>query len=95
MSGLDPQIAKDLIEKFPQGKEFVAFLAEKASELNTINNLPNSDLLGLTDPEKIAIELKGRQRAYQIIIEILDPLLNTSKGAILKPNSKEYSVDVS
>lgn len=79
------QVAKRLSE-LPDIKELSAFIASKMSELNSLDNLPDSNLSGLTDPVAYTTECKARQRAHDVLSRILEPLLPT---AILTPGTNK------
>lgn len=67
---LNPNIAKKLMSEVPEMKEFVAFLSSQAILLNQLSDIE------LDDPIELAVEVKSRQRAYETIIRILEPLVN-------------------
>lgn len=84
---MDPLLAKKLMES-PDFRDFANFISSEIKRLDSISNLPNSDLLGLQEVNDIAVELKARQRATFILREILSPLTLTEiyKGKPVSPD---------
>lgn len=81
---IDPQITKKLMADITEMKEFVVFLREEALKLN------NLDDIKLDDPVELSVEVKARKKAYEKIVDILNPLLNTQET--YSNNSKDYIV---
>lgn len=73
---MNPETIKKLREQTPEFKELVAYLAEKAHEMDTLEGL---DKLTFTE---LAYEASVRLKAKKVILDILEPLLrdNSSIG---------------
>lgn len=81
---LSPQTAKKLMSDVSEMKEFVSYLSEEALKLNNLNDIQ------LEDPIELSVEVKARKKAFEKIINILSPLLNTQE--VFHSNLKEYVV---
>ena len=81
---LSPQTAKKLMSDVSEMKEFVSFLTEEVLKLNNLNDIQ------LEDPIELSVEVKARKKAFEKIINILSPLLNTQE--VFHSNLKEYVV---
>lgn len=62
-----------IIKETPQYKELLKFLAEEALKLNTIADLKDKSIT------EIAEEVKARATAYDILKNILEPLIDLPK----------------
>lgn len=81
---LSPQTAKKLMSDVSEMREFISYLSEEALKLN------NLDDIQLEDPIELSVEVKARKKAFEKIINILSPLLNTQE--VFHSNLKEYVV---
>lgn len=81
---INPQIAQKLMADITEMKEFVVFLREEALKLNNLYDIK------LDDPVELSVEVKARKKAYDKIVDILNPLLNTQET--YSNNSKDYIV---
>lgn len=79
---ISPQVAKKLMSNVAEMKEFIAFLSEEALKLNNLNDIK------LDDPMELAVEVKARKKAYEKIVDILSPLINTQE--ISRSNLDDY-----
>jgi len=84
---LEPKLAEKLMSDTPEMREFIAFIEEEIDKLNKLDD-PIIDLLA--DPVEFSIEIKARKKAYKILQEILDPLLNRQIYGIIDNN--EFNV---
>jgi hypothetical protein len=78
---MNPETAKKLMTDIQEFRDFISFLSSKALELNNLSDIT------LTDPVALSVEVKARQKAYDKIIEILHPLINSDthdKGGSIK-----------
>lgn len=82
---LDPKVSQKLLLDVPEMKAFVAFIAQEMAELNRLDNIEASLA------EEIALEVKARQRAFAVLGEILQPLINSTVPTLPFDN-KEYVV---
>lgn len=83
---MNPTLAKKLMSKVPELKDFIAFLSEEALKLNKLDDIK------LTEPKEIAIEVLARQRAYEVIVKILDPLVNIQEINPMGSSNKDFVV---
>lgn len=83
---MDPKTIATLQENHPEFKELLAYLAAKASELNTLDGLA-----GMTVTER-AYEATARLRAYDKLLEILGPLVHRQQSTSSSPSGEEYVV---
>lgn len=81
---INPQIAQKLMADITEMKEFVVFLREEALKLNNLYDIK------LDDPVELSVEVKARKKAYEKIVDILNPLLNTQETH--SNNLKDYIV---
>lgn len=87
---MHPLLAQKLMIEVPEMKELLAFLIEKAEELDRID-----DIADLSDPEEIALEVKARRRAYEKLKLMLSPLLNSDTKEVGKSiNNDDYAMKV-
>lgn len=82
---MDPAVAKRLLEH-PETEKLVIFLKGKTLELNNLH-----DIQALSE-NQIAIEVLARQRAYQKLVEILDPFLTADIHTLDESTMKDYVV---
>ena len=80
---MSPELAQKLMG-LPEGRELKAFLLSEANKLNRLDDIK------FTDPNEIALEAKSRQRAYEVVKEMLSTLLDSSENDIM--NSKDESI---
>ena len=86
---MDPELAKQ-IQEAPFYKEFVAYLAQEAIQLNTLADV---QITG-KKPIVIALEVAGRKLAYEKVMHILEPLLTKATSPIVKSTGNDYTVEV-
>ncbi len=82
---MEPKITQELL-KLPEVQEFRSFLVRKLAELRDIQNI-----LKLDDANELALEVKARLRASEVVAEILGDLLPVEERAIMSDN-KEYII---
>lgn len=82
---LDPKIAEKLMSDVPEMREFISFVNEEANKLNKLDDI-DFDL-----PIPMAIEVKARKKAYQLLKDILDPLIFRQENAIIS-DASEFNV---
>ena len=83
---MNPENIKKLLE-LEQTKEFIAFLAREIEKLNDLSDIK------LNDPMEIAVEVRGRQRAYEKLLEFLSPFLNYNKINEKAVTNNDYLVE--
>lgn len=57
----------------PEMQDFVAFVQQEANKLNNLADI------SLTSPVDLAVEVKARQKAYEVLIGVLNPLLDSTE----------------
>lgn len=67
---MNPETASKLMEQFPEMQEFVAYIKTQAKSLHNLSEIT------MTGPVEVAVEVKARQKASEILLAILDPLIN-------------------
>jgi len=83
---MDPKIASKLLENTPEMVEFVSYLKGEVLKLDSI-----SDFKDILTPD-LTLEVLARQRAMEILVNILKPLVvQEDFGGVDK---SEYTVDV-
>ena len=65
---MNPELVKKLLE-MPMVQELIVFLGEEAKKINELDDIR------LNDPVEMAVEVKARQRAYETIAKMLEPLV--------------------
>ena len=70
---MNPKTIQKLMSDVVEMKEFISFLSQEAMKLN------NLDDIKLEDPIEIAVEVKARKKAFEKIMDILSPLVNTQE----------------
>jgi hypothetical protein len=68
----------------PQGKALKDYLL---SELRTLNSIES--VKALNDPVQLSIEVKAQGKAYEALMHILEPLLDTGELPTLKQKGHE------
>lgn len=83
---MNPKIASKLAQEVPEIKEFVSFIKQEIRKLDT-----TTDIL-LDDPIELAVEVKARKKAIEVLVSIMSPIVNAQD---IKPlDINDYSVDV-
>lgn len=70
---MSPELAKKLMSDVPEMQDFVAFVQQEANKLNNLADI------SLTSPVDLAVEVKARQKAYEVLIGVLNPLLDSTE----------------
>ena len=79
---LEPKAVQKLM-KSKEIREFVSFLSVEVGKLNTISEIETED------PVEVAIEIKARKLAFEKLVAILEPFLD-SREEREKFNKNEY-----
>ena len=72
---------------YPETKELIDFMADEVLKLDTVADIKQ------THPVIVAVEVQARQKAVEILKNILNPLINFEKRAIIG-NNKDYDIVV-
>ncbi len=80
---IDPKLVKELL-KNPDVIALVDHFKEEAVKLNRLDDIR------LTDPVEYTIECKARQKAFQTIQDILDPLVSLEGFELNNFDKKEF-----
>ena len=79
---MNPKTVQKLMSDVAEMKEFISFLSQEAKQLNNLEDIK------LENPIEIAVEVKARKKAFEKIMDILSPLVNTQE---IQSNSlREY-----
>ena len=79
---MNPKTVQKLMSDVAEMKEFISFLSQEAIKLNNLEDIK------LENPIEIAVEVKARKKAFEKIMDILSPLVNTQE---IQSNSlREY-----
>ena len=70
---MNPKTVQKLMSDVAEMKEFISFLTQEATKLNNLEDIK------LEDPIEIAVEVKARKKAFEKIMDILSPLVNTQE----------------
>lgn len=83
---LDPKLAKNLMEN-QAVRQLVDHIKQEIYRLDRVTDIKNDS------PDELLLEVRGRQRALEVLAEILKPLVNLQE---LSPgvSNKEFNVDV-
>jgi len=84
---MDPEVANKLKENIPEIRAFVEYIKDEMRKLDTVQGLSH-----LTSPVDKAVEVTGREKAMEILTNILSPLVD---GQVFdKSDNKDYAVEV-
>ena len=67
---MNPQIASKLMSTVPEMQEFVAYIKAQVKQLDSTSGIE------MDSPIDIAVEVKGRKRAIEVLVGILTPLID-------------------
>lgn len=84
---MDPAVANKLKENVPEIQAFMEYIKDEIRKLDTVQGLSH-----LSSPVDKAVEVTGRERAMQILVNILSPLVDSQ--VFDKAEEKEYAVEV-
>lgn len=80
------------MKSLPESVAFLKWLWEVAKSLDTLDDLPNAEIHTLKGATEVAIEVKARQRAHQVILEILGELVVPPDMPPPKPKNDDYAM---
>ena len=81
---MNPKTVNKLMSEVPEMKELLSFIRKEVCQLDSTSDIK------LNDPIELSVEVKSRQRAIEVLTNILTPLLNTQEANVVKNN--EYVV---
>lgn len=82
---MNPELAQRIMQ-LPEGRELLESIKDMVAKLNSVSDIK------LDNPVELSVEVKGRQRAVEIITDdILSPLFTFSGEKQEKMGSEEYS----